>query len=119
MMTTDFPGDGIEQRSLDEESFREADQYKWCLSEYLGYDAGPQAFMAWVNNHWPGFLRARWIEHLQGTRFWVELDRSEFGMLTKEFGEHKAILNEIVEMLKHGGENLTIFCWSQRYKQPE
>ncbi len=115
-MTTDSPGDGIERRSLDDESVREALEYKWYLSQERGYDVGPAALDAWIDDHWSGFLRARWIEHMLGVRFWTELGREEFGMLKQEFGEFRTILDEIVEMLKSGGENLNILCWSNRCK---
>lgn len=117
-MNTDSPGEGIERRSLDEESRREASEYKWYLSEQHGYDVGESAIRAWVHDHWPGFLRARWIEHMMGSRFWIELDRSEYGLLKKEFGEYRDTLDEIVEMLKSGGENLNIICWARRTKSP-
>lgn len=118
-MITDSPGDGIEQRSLDEESVREANEYKWYRSQESGYDVGHAALEAWIATHWSGFLRARWIEHMLGVRFWTELGREEFGLLKQEFGDCRPILDEIVELLKTGGENLNILCWARSCKSPE
>ena len=114
-MTTDFPGENVPRLSLDDESVRQALEFKWYHSEGLGYDAGPDAFLIWENIHWPGFLRARWVEHMLGERYWIELSRAEFGLLTREFTEYPEVLDEIIEQLKCGGENLT-FILSLRNK---
>jgi len=118
-MSTDLPGDDIECCSLDAHSCIEADKHKWYMSQTAGYDVGNVALTAWVNDHWPGFLRARWIEHMRGKRRWMELNREEFGLLNREFGDYREILDEIVEMLVSGGENLNILQWSRRTKQPK
>ena len=52
--------------SLVEESNREAREFRWYESERAGCDQGEYAIRKWVHCHWPGFLRARWIEHMLG-----------------------------------------------------
>nr|MBA3544497.1 hypothetical protein [Chthoniobacterales bacterium] len=49
-------------------------KHKWIESEKAGHDLGEAAIRRWVQFHWWGYLRARWLEHLQGKRFWFELD---------------------------------------------
>lgn len=91
---------------------KEAERYKWIESEKAGYDLGESAIRRWVKIHWWGYLRARWIEHLQGKRFWVELDRGDFGLLQRRFQEKSLLLDRILDRIKAGQENLDIILWS-------
>lgn len=86
---------------------READVYKWIVSEQAGYDRGEDAIREWVRHHWNGFLRARWIEHLYGGRFWYELDQHDHGLLQREF-QGSVLIRPIVDLVLLGHENLTI-----------
>ena len=87
---------------------READRFKWIESEKAGCDLGEQAIRRWVKEHWCGYLRARWLEHLQGKQFWEELDRGDFGLLQRRFHENTLLLDRILDRLKAGQENLDI-----------
>jgi hypothetical protein len=103
--------------SLHEESAREADVHKWIASEKAGYDLGLEAIKDWVRRHWNGYLREKWLEHLQGTRYWIELDLADFGLLQREFRD-SAYIGSIVEQLKARGENLSIIRWAHRESLP-
>ncbi len=92
---------------------QEALRYKWIESERAGRDLGEAAIRRWVQCHWWGYLRARWLEHLQGRRFWVELDRGDFGLLQQRFQEKTLLLDRILDRLKEGKENLDIIVWAQ------
>ena len=94
---------------------QEALRFKWIESERAGHDLGEAAIRRWVQCHWWGFLRARWLEHLQGKRFWVELDRGDFGLLQRRFHEQAVLLDRILDRLKEGKENLDIICWAQEW----
>jgi hypothetical protein len=77
------PGDSpVQYLSVYKEGLEEANRYKWILSERERRDLGDSAIRQWVREHWNGFLRARWVEHLYGRCFWVELDQNDFGLLT-------------------------------------
>jgi hypothetical protein len=119
-MSTDALVDqSIERRSLREESWDEACRERWILSQKAGCDQGEHALRTWVRQHWRGFLRERWIEHMQGYRFWVELDRSEFGLLKRrELVDTRGLLDDIIEMIRCGAENLDILRWARRTKTP-
>ena len=107
----------VERRSLDLDSWAEACAEAWYRSQEAGYDQGEQAMRQWVRRHWRGFLRARWVEHMQGARFWLELAREEFGMLYQDdLVNARHLLGEIVEMLRCGAENLDILRWSRKFK---
>ncbi len=91
----------------------EAQQFKWIESQKAGRDLGEAAIRCWVHDHWRGFLRARWLEHLQGRTFWIELDNDDFGLLQREFRDSE-LINPVLAMLKKGEENLAVLDWAQR-----
>jgi len=90
---------------------QEAKRHKWIESEKAGRDLGEWAIRCWVREHWNGFLRERWLEHLQGRTFWIELDHDDFGLLRREFRD-SSLLEEIVSRLKVGQENLNVLVWA-------
>lgn len=89
----------------------EAQRHKWIESEKAGRDLGEWAIRCWVHEHWNGFLRARWLEHLQGRNFWIELDHDDFGLLQREFQDSE-LIDDILGMLKLGEENLNVLNWA-------
>jgi hypothetical protein len=103
----------MEKCSVYAEGEQEALRYKWIESEKAGCDLGEAAIRRWVKDHWWGYLRARWLEHLQGKRFWVELDRGDFGLLQRRFHDKVLLLDRILDRLKAGQENLDIILWAQ------
>lgn len=105
----------IERNSVFDDCEREVQKYKWIESEKAGCDQGEEAIRRWVKYHWSGFLRAKWLEHLQGRRFWVELDRGDFGLLLKEFTGNALLLDRILDRIKAGQENLQILCWAHEW----
>jgi hypothetical protein len=95
----------------------EAQRYKWIESEKAGRDLGEWAIRSWVREHWNGFLRARWLEHLQGRTFWIELDHNDFGLLQREFQDSE-LIDEILSLLKAGKENLNVLNWALDHDLP-
>ncbi len=108
----------METYSVYEDSVAEANRYKWIESEKAGRDLGEEAIHRWVKQHWCGYLRARWLEHLQGRRFWVELDRGDFGLLQRHFHDNTFLLDRILDRLKAGQENLDIILWALDWRIP-
>ncbi len=96
----------------------EEDKFKWLESEKVGYDLGESAIRNWVRDHWSGYLRAKWLEHLQGKCFWTELDRGDFGLLQHQFQDQRDLLEPIVDKLKCGYENLTVIAWAKAHRVP-
>jgi hypothetical protein len=95
----------------------EALRFKWIESEKAGRDLGETAIRSWIGQHWNGFLRHRWLEHLQGKTFWIELDQGDFGILRTAFGA-SPLIDPILEHLKHGRENLEIIVWAREASLP-
>jgi hypothetical protein len=102
----------MEKCSLYVDCVQEELRYKWIESEKVGYDLGDIAIRKWVKHHWWGYLRARWIEHLQGKRCWVELDQGDFGLIQKRFEDKPLLLDRILDRIKAGQENLDIILWA-------
>ncbi len=111
-------GADTQKSSVYAECEREIDRYKWIESEKAGRDLGEAAIRRWVKEHWWGYLRARWLEHLQGKRFWVELDRGDFGLLLRTFHDNTLLLDRILDRIKAGQENLDIICWAHDWGVP-
>jgi hypothetical protein len=99
------------RRSLQEAGAAKALEFKWLESEKAGLDLGEGAIRHWILHHWNKFVRDRWLEHLEGRVFWLELDHGDFGLLAREFAA-SPLLVEIVRRIREGGENLDILCWS-------
>lgn len=89
----------------------EAQRYKWIESEKAGRDLGESAIRTWIRHHWNGFLRQRWLEHLEGKAFWIELDQGDFGLLQREFRD-SPLIEPILTRLKRGEENLQVINWA-------
>jgi hypothetical protein len=102
----------MEKASVYVDCEQEAQRYKWIESERAGHDLGDSAIRKWVEQHWWGYLRARWLEHLEGKRFWVELDRGDFGLLQRGFHPNALLLDRILDRLKAGQENLDVIVWA-------
>ncbi len=112
------PPDGVPTSSVQSEGLREALVHRWILSERAGHDLGEEGIRRWVRDHWNGFLRARWMEHLQGKTYWMELDRTDFGLLLGEFKEDEQLLDRILERMKEGKENLDVIQWAMDWGLP-
>jgi hypothetical protein len=108
----------MDRMSVYDDCEQEALRFKWIESEKAGRDLGEAAIRRWVKDHWCGYLRSRWLEHLQGKRFWVELDRGDFGLLQREFDDNALLLDRILDRLKSGKENLDIILWAQDWNIP-
>jgi hypothetical protein len=108
----------VTTKSVYTECIEEENRHKWIESEKAGYDLGEGSIQHWVRKHWTGYLRARWVEHLQGKCFWVELDRGDFGLLQREFHDQSELLDAILDQLKAGKENLHVILWAIESRLP-
>ena len=111
MLLTREVEDPMASYSVHETGINEALQFKWIESEKAGRDLGQVAINAWVRQHWNGFLRAKWLEHLEGRAFWIELDQDDFGLLNRAFLECP-LKDDVLSLLKCGKENLDVICWA-------
>ena len=103
--------------SLHKRGAEEAQRFKWIESEKAGRDLGETAIRTWICQHWNDFLRHRWLEHLQGKTFWIELDPRDFGLLRTAF-QASPLIDPILEHLKRGRENLDVIVWARDHCVP-
>lgn len=96
---------------------QEAQRFKWIESEKAGRDLGEMAIRSWIRLHWSRFLRQRWLEHLQGKTYWIELDQKDFGVLRTQF-RNSPLIDPIIEHFSQGRENLDIILWAMRERHP-
>lgn len=61
-----------------------------------------------------GFLRACRLEHLQGKRYWIELDPNDIGLLRREFRDHALLLDR----LHAGQDNIDVLSWAHGWGIP-
>jgi hypothetical protein len=64
------------------------------------------------------WLRARLLEHWRGERFWTELDRGDFGLLSADRHPRGTLFADIVALIATGSENLTIIIWALETGRP-
>ena len=102
----------MESRSLFQKALRAAEEYKYLESEKAGQDLGPGAIDDWQRRHWTIWLRHRWVEHLLGETCWEEFAPERFGRLRALFAAHVRLLDEVIERVRHGAENIDVLCWA-------
>ena len=102
----------FEQISFYPHCAQEVLAHKWIESQKAGYDRGEAAIKEWVQLHWMGYLRGRWVEHLQGKQRWAELSGCDFGVLLRKFQDRSHLLHAILDQLKVGKENLDVIDWA-------
>ena len=64
------------------------------------------------------WLRARLLEHWRAERFWPELDRGDFGLLSASRYPRGTLFAEVVALIASGAENLTVLTWAVETGQP-
>lgn len=107
------------KQSVWDDCQREIDSFKWIESERAGRDLGEAAINRWIKEHWCGYLRAKWVEHLQGKNFWTELDSGDYGLMQRDFKEKALLLDRIFDRIVAGQENLHIIRWAQHWHIPK
>jgi len=102
----------VQVLSLYDHYQEEAKKHKWIESEKAGRDLGERAIEDWKNNYWLKWCRARWLEHLEGSVCWKELDPAQFGVLMREYSGNKLLRDRVLDRIREGWENLEILQWA-------
>lgn len=66
----------------------------------------------WNRKHWWGWARKRWLEHLRGKVYWIELGDNDFNVVGRALLPNGTLLEEILGKLYRGEENLDIINWA-------
>jgi hypothetical protein len=94
----------LERRALDELAFR------------VGCSMADR--LACCDRCWHRWVRARFMEHLRGDRYWNELDQGDFGLLRRRWHPNVELVAEIVARIAAGAENLCVLTWAVDTAQP-
>ena len=74
---------------------------------------GPEAAAEeWNRKHWWEWARKRWLEHIKGETYWMELGEADFNLVNKGISNDSYLLEQILEKLEIGKENLNIINWA-------
>ncbi len=103
--------------SLVDLGLAEAMRHKWIESERAGRDLGEAALIDWARRFWTPYLRARWVEHVEGQARWRELDHCPFGVVPRLPCENSAV-QWVLHLLREGKENLDIVISAHGSRQP-
>src|SRR5947207_14947638 len=90
---------------------------KLYTNALAGDDLGESAIRQWVADHWNGYLRSKWLEHLQGIKYWSELDRDDFGLFQRLFQDKIGRASCREDMYMTGKENVDDIIWAQKEKR--
>ena len=102
----------VKPRSLFHTALRAAQTHKYLESEKAGHDVGPGAIDEWERRHWTIWVRHRWVEHLLGEACWEEFEPACFGRLRTLFATRPALLDEVLDQVRHGAENIDVLFWA-------
>jgi hypothetical protein len=101
--------DEIFRRSLYREATHEARRYQEEHPEKFD-----RASREWNIRHWWPWARDRWLEHIRGQVFWIELGEDDFDLTNKGIFGNQDLLDMILHQVEAGQENLDIINWATR-----
>jgi hypothetical protein len=78
--------------------------------ERLSYDIEETASEHWKRRFWRLWLRARWVEHVLGQTYWMELGDDNFGLLGSD-DRNPVLVSRVADRLIVGWENLDLILW--------
>lgn len=104
--------------SLYEEGLLEAQRHKWIESQKHGSDLGESALNEWYQQYWPLYCRLKCLEHLQGSRSWLEFAREDFGLIGRLLVQGDLLLELILDRAQAGMENLDLLVWAHDWGLP-
>lgn len=104
--------------SVYEEAEKAVHEHKWLQSEKAGCDLGHAAVRDWTKSFWLRFYRWRFIQHLRGEVFWQEFAAESFGLVNGRLAAPRELLDEILQQVREGGENLGVILWAEDRQEP-
>ena len=100
------------------EAEKAAREHKWLASEKAGRDLGEEAVQEWTKSYWLRFYRWRFVQHLRGEVFWAEFDSRSYGIVTGRLAAPRELLDQILDQVRDGAENLQLILWAQERGLP-
>ena len=110
--------DGVECFSIYDDWMLESRKFKkWIESEKLIVISAKSVFGGGSTNIGINISGPARVEHLQGTQFWLKLDRGDFGLLKREFRKPE-LRPHSRSSTKSGQENLQVIKWAIEWEIP-
>jgi hypothetical protein len=104
--------DDILKRSLYREATYEARRYQEEHPEEEEHTT-----REWNINCWWPWARSRWLEHIRGQVYWIELGEDDFDLTNKGICGNRDLLDSILNQVEDGRENLDIINWATRREE--
>jgi hypothetical protein len=98
--------------SVYDAAWEEAHRHKWIESQKHGRDLGDAALKDWFRKFFLPFCRQRRLEHVEGSRPWLEFAEQEFGQVYELILQGDLLLDRILDRMEHGFDNLEIINWA-------
>lgn len=95
-----------------EEARRAIEEHRWLESEKAGYNRGTSADSEWAQAHWLHFYRSRFVQHLRGEVFYEEFGKDCFALVSESLNVDSVLLDEVLNKVQRGAENLDVLCWA-------
>lgn len=108
----------MEPESLYDAAWKEALRHKWIESEKRGFDMGQTALDDWYHRFWHRYCRLKRLEHLHGSRCWLEFNFAEVGLIPQLLEQGDLLLELILDRAYCGHENLDIINWAMTWGLP-
>jgi hypothetical protein len=89
-----------------------ADEHKWHESQRACRDCGIEAVRDWIDRYWLKYARGCWLEHICGSRLYMEFHLSQFGVLDSLERRLGDLFDRLRAFLENGRENLDIINWA-------
>lgn len=109
---------GVAACSIHEHCQQHEAEHKWWMSERENRDVGEQGIQDWIDKYWDQYLLARWVEHVEGQKYWVEFGSNTFGLLKHPIRSEHQFFDSIYDHLKRGIEDLQVICWASNERLP-
>ena len=85
---------------------------KYLDWERLSYDVEQTASEHWRRRFWRLWFRVRWVEHVLGQNFWIEMGPENFGILRHGRPHDPVLVSRVADRLIAGWENLGLILWA-------
>jgi hypothetical protein len=80
--------------------------------ERLSYDVEETYSEHWRRRFWRLWFRCRWVEHIRGDKYWIEMGEENFAALRKGRTINPLLVERVADRLIVGWENLGIILWA-------
>ena len=103
---------GVEKHSILHHAAADYAAQKYLDWERLSYDVEQTASEHWRRRFWRLWFRVRWVEHVLGQSYWIEMGDDKFGMFKRGPAHNPLLVQRVADRLVVGWENLGIILWA-------